>query len=101
VVLMGMLDDPVSAGVRAGIGRAAAYDVRVESPEDVLKEPLELAGRVLGQREVTDRFRELFSELVTVAAIARSYYGDAALTESDIESYFDDSSDFFNSFRHP
>jgi hypothetical protein len=111
------LEDPFSQGVQAGLNRAAQHDLvdstldwvvsRVEpdyverSPvREVLEQPLEVTRGLLEREEISGRFIELFAEMVTVAVIARRAYRDLALTESDIESYLQQSYSIFNSFRH-
>ena len=50
--------------------------------------------------EVSDRFNELFGEVVTVAVGARWNYGEPPLTEEDIREFTVDSWTFLNSLRH-
>ena len=115
---IGPTPDSFSQGIQAGLNRAALHELvdstldwvksRVE-PEyvqrfpvrEVLERPLEVARGLLEREETSGRFTELFAEMVTVAAIARRAYRDPALTESDIESYLEQSYSIFNSFRHP
>jgi hypothetical protein len=50
--------------------------------------------------ETSDRFDELFAELVTVGAAARRAYSEPELTRDDISQYLIASWTFLNSFRH-
>jgi hypothetical protein len=109
---MGALDDPVLAGVQAGVARAERYDLRIEAMEElrpyaaeerlpaVLGQPVAFTRALLEREEASLRFSELFVEMLTVAVIARQAYGDAALTDSEIETYLRHSYAIFNSFRH-
>jgi len=50
--------------------------------------------------EASDRFVELFVELVTVAISARVTYTEPSVTESEISEYLEHSFAFLNSFAH-
>lgn len=65
-----------------------------------LDAPTTMAAAQFRQSDVSDRFTELFMELITVATIARSVYGDAPLEASDIDRYLTMSMSILNSFRH-
>ena len=109
---MGVLGDPVSSGVRAGVERAGRFGLRIDGAEELLyadgderyppelQLPIEFTRGLLLREDASLRFCELFAEMVTVAAIARHHYGDPALTESDLEKYVQHSYGIFNSFRH-
>ena len=68
--------------------------------DDVLDPPSALARGALQRYEASERFSELFGELVAIAAVARYVYDDPPLTESDIDSYLQASFEFHNSWRH-
>jgi hypothetical protein len=98
--------DAFLSGVEAGIARAERYDLRIDRPEELTpeRENWERLGEftrgLLERAEASDRFIELFAEMLSVASIARYAYSDPVLTESDIESYLEHSYLIFNSFRH-
>jgi hypothetical protein len=113
---MAVLEPPsnvaFSAGVQAGVARASRYGLEarpdllarlaadpVRLPDDV-PEALAEAKRLMSQSDVSDRFTELFAEMVTVAVVSRHAYADAPLQASEIETYLDHSFSIFNSFRH-
>jgi hypothetical protein len=50
--------------------------------------------------EANDRFVQLFAELVTIAATARSEYQEPQLSENDLRAFLAVSFSFFNSFTH-
>ena len=50
--------------------------------------------------EHADHFVKLFSELVAVAAAARSNFNEPALDEDAVRGYLGHSVSFFNSFTH-
>jgi hypothetical protein len=101
-------DSVFFAGVRAGLDRASrgnldfSFDLfRTEGVVDErLARPLTFAQQRLASEEASDRFTELFAEMVTVAVVAREAYGDPALTEPEIDAYVQHSFSIFNSFRH-
>jgi hypothetical protein len=66
----------------------------------LIEETLQIARQHLEAEEASERFTELFAEIVTVAAVARHTYHDPPLSDHDIESYEQQSSSFLNSFRH-
>ena len=100
--------DPAESGVEAGISRAARHGLTIEiayvngAPRypDELSLPLTFTRALLESGEASERFCELFAEVLSVAAIARYSYGDAPLTESAVREYLNHSSDIFNSWRH-
>ena len=91
--------DPFLVGMEAGIDRAERGELLRATMEyvppgeirsdvrGVVGEPLELTRRLLERDAPSARF----TELLTVAAIARATYGDDPLTESEIESYLEHS----------
>jgi hypothetical protein len=103
-------DNAFFAGVRAGIDRAArgnldfraTFDLfRAENVVDErLARPLTFAQQRLDSEEASNRFTELFAEMLTVAVVAREAYGDPALTDPEIDEYLQQSFTIFNSFRH-
>jgi hypothetical protein len=113
---MAVLEPPsnvaFSAGVQAGIERASRHGLEARPDllgrltvdpvpsADELPEALAEAKRLMSQGDVSDRFTELFAEMVTVAVVARHAYADAPLQPSEIETYLDHSFSIFNSFRH-
>ncbi len=68
--------------------------------DERLAGPLTFAQRRLDIEEASNRFTELFAEMLTVAVVAREAYGDPALTEPEIDEYMQHSFSIFNSFRH-
>jgi hypothetical protein len=100
--------DAAESGLDAGIARAERYGLRIEAayaedearyPEE-LELPLSFTRRLLEGGEASERFCELFAEMLAVAAISRSYYGDEPLTESALHDYLIQSFSVMNSFRH-
>jgi hypothetical protein len=114
--------DPFLEGVQAGVARTGRDDLLarvwddqtlvsmaaqsfrdfLEAPHvrEVFEPPLGVARGMLEREDASARFTEFFAEMLTVAVIARRAYDDAALAESDIESYLQHSFWIFNSFRH-
>jgi hypothetical protein len=100
--------DPAEVGVRAGIARSERYGLGVEfvyadgEPQysDELQLPLSFTRELFETGGASARFCELFAEILTVAAIARSHYDDEPLTESLIRDYLAQSFTFLNSYRH-
>ncbi len=111
-----MLEPPVSdqflAGIQAGLARAERSGLQLpEAPKTALAiddqqgpgdlpPALAAAHELTSQADVSGRFTELFAEMVTVAVAARHTYGDEALTEQQLDEYFQHSLSIFNSFRH-
>jgi hypothetical protein len=118
------LRDPTALGVQAGLARAAGYrdlqpgvqalrqrltDRRGARPEGVapitrgdehFTSILNWSIEFRRRGQASERFTQLFTEMLTVAAIARRSYGDPVLTPREIESYLEQSYSLFNSFRH-
>jgi hypothetical protein len=106
--------DPFSEGVDAGVARVARYDLIPEGaawlgwdsqnndPEVVriLQEPVRNAAILLERSGSSQRFRELFGEMVSVATVARAYYEDQPPNDALIDQYLRESVSFFNSFTH-
>jgi hypothetical protein len=92
--------DPLSRGSRAGIERVSSYGLATE-PE-VARGAIDTAQRLIEQQalDASDRFLELFGELIVIAAMARLTYQEPALSPEEIDSYLGHSVAFFNSFRH-
>jgi hypothetical protein len=92
--------DPLTRGIAAGIRRAGIYDMQVatESIDSVLA----ATRRLLANPEVeaSDRFVELFGELLAIGVSARITYREPPLTSGEIEEYLLHSFTFLNSFRH-
>lgn len=102
--------DPFLVGVLAGVARAERHNLRPvdvqpelfvqEHVQNVLGEPVALARRCIERQEASERFTEFFGEMVAVATLARHAYGEAALSEAEMEAYLAQAFSFFNSFRH-
>jgi hypothetical protein len=92
--------DALSRGIAAGIRRVQFY--QLEAASESINSGIAAARRLLDNPEVeaSDRFVELFGELLAVAVSARFTYGEAPLADSDIEDYLLQSFTFLNSFRH-
>jgi hypothetical protein len=94
--------DALTRGIQAGILRAQTYRLEVEGSPELIRSAFETTRDLVARNEteISDRFIELFGELVTVAVIARFTYGDDALTERDLDAYLRHSLYFHNSFQH-
>lgn len=100
------------AGVQAGLERSRRHGLEVPPGADdptgsgralaaeELPEALGAARALMVRDEASDRFTQLFAEMVTVAIAARHTYGDAPLTGEQVETYLAHSYSIFNSFRH-
>jgi hypothetical protein len=101
------LGDSLDRGIRAGVERAASYEL--SAPSSVIDETVRYFRQILDedrarsfleQREISDQFVELFTELVTVAAIARYVNNDAPLSDGQVREYLSQTASFENSFSH-
>ena len=101
------LGDSLDRGTRAGVERAARYELT--APSRVVDETVgyfrqtvedDRAQTLLDQREISDRFVELFAELVAVAAIARYVNNEAPLSDGEVREYLRHTAWFENSFSH-
>lgn len=95
-----VLGSDIDEGISAGMRRAqAVIDPSIESPGDALRsEILNLFQD--WPSDLSSRFVVLYSEMATVAALARIHYADVPLTDQDLRSFLDHSEHFFNSFKH-
>jgi hypothetical protein len=111
----GDIVDPLAVGIQAGLVRAARYNLLrtvdrrtwlIPPDNTALVRSVDLAEDVLrneaasAEGGVSSRFTEFFGEMVTVAALARDFYGDPPLTNEEMAAYVQLSFSFFNSFRH-
>lgn len=101
------LGNPLDQGIHAGVERAARYELA--APSSVTDEAVgyfrqivedDRARSFLDQREISDQFVELFSELVAVAAIARYANDEAPLSDGEVREYLRHTAWFENSFSH-
>jgi len=106
--------EPFLKGVRAGLERTERHGLNL--PDDVrqnlllpqyqsdlptnLREPIAETTSLLQAQEASERFQELFGEMLTVAIVSRDVYNDPPLTLPEIEMYLHQSFSWFNSFRH-
>ena len=104
---VGGFGDQIRAGAAAGIARLARAGMQppvsldaVGLESDPLGRPLLVTSELLAAQAIQPRFAELFSELVTVAAVARASYGEPQLHPREIEQFLDQSIAFVNSFGH-
>jgi hypothetical protein len=83
-------EDPIRRGYAAGVQRAqdegllAFVDRRAE---ETVQTALSLTVPLLRERDASRRAAALFSELVTVAALARFVNDEPPLTEADVAEY--------------
>jgi hypothetical protein len=86
--------------VEAGLERARQHGIYSSRSE--IRNELDALTRVVQEwpEELSTRFVELITEQVTVASVARRYYGDPHLDDESIRSYISHSVAFFNSWRH-
>jgi hypothetical protein len=91
---------PVDEGVRAGIDRAARYDLT--APETVTAIATAMAERAMETADVvvSEGGKSLFVELITVASIARYANGFDELTISEMSEYLRDTAQVVDSFFH-
>jgi hypothetical protein len=91
---------PVDEGVRAGIDRAARYDLT--APETVTETATAMAERAMETADVvvSEGGKSLFVELITVASIARYANGFDELTISEMSEYLRDTAQVVDSFFH-
>jgi hypothetical protein len=98
---MAAMEDPLGTGIQAGIVRAQSHGMEFDQASLYESVPHLTDGFLASvAAESNPRFVELFTELVTVAVIARSSYEEAPLEERQVEEYFHQSAAFLNSFRH-
>lgn len=98
---MAFPDDPVSQGYDRGVSLAQDFDlIEAVSPgtDNVVGQALGTARRLLSAREANERSTVLFTELVTVAALARSVNHEPTLTDMEIEEYLLSTARFTNSW---
>jgi hypothetical protein len=90
----------IEKGIQAGTRRAQAeIDTLLESPgENLRNQILELFRS--WPSDLSSRFVIFYSEMVTVATIARMHYNDISLADEDLRSFLGHSEQFFNSFKH-
>ncbi len=99
----GFDDDAVEAGVRAGLARAAKYELlEADAPFDELPSAVQdqLGGTIQTVVPPSPRAVELFAEVATVAALARGNYEEPQLTRGQVEEYLEQTAGFLNSFWH-
>jgi hypothetical protein len=91
---------PVDEGVRAGIERAARFDL--SAPEAVSETATAMAERAIETADVivSDGGKALFVELMTVASIARHANGFDELTISQMSEYLRQTALIVDSFFH-
>jgi hypothetical protein len=92
--------DPLGTGIQAGMLRLERYQLAFA--EDAVESAILMTQELLSVRgeAMSERFAELFGEIVTVAACARAAYKEPQLTKDDVAQFLDFSIVFLNSFRH-
>lgn len=68
------------------------------STQDAVGITRELVAR--SGEETSERFEELFGELLAIAASSRVMFNEPPLTQTDIRDFLTQSWVFLNSFRH-
>jgi hypothetical protein len=91
---------PVDEGVRAGIDRAARFDLT--APTEVTETATAMAERAMLTADVvvSEGGKALFVELMTVASIARYANGFKELTISEMSEYLRHTAQVVDSFFH-
>jgi hypothetical protein len=87
---------PADAGARAALDRLDRYDIR--PTDDTVRDAVTKAMRALQGERAEDRFVELFTESVVVAAAARATYQEPQLSDDDIARHLEQAKAFFNSY---
>jgi hypothetical protein len=94
-------EDPIEQGYAAGVRRAQDFGLLATvdmSTAEAVRSSLSMAIPLLREREASPRFVALFSELVTVAALARVVNAEPPLGYTDIDEYFHSTLRFTNSW---
>jgi hypothetical protein len=104
---VGGFRDEIRAGAAAGVARLARTGVQLPVGLDAiglesapLSEPFLIVSELFATRNIQPRFAELFSELVTVAAVARTSYDEPRLQRVEIEEFLEHTMMIVNSFGH-